>query len=86
MSWLRARFHANYDDSRPVKWPPPGPFWESGFAADESYSVVIAYVKDPLQVTHFWPEATNIEYESCDKILFSSRFQKPDWWKEAADE
>lgn len=34
-------------DSRPVKWPPPKSviaFWESGFAADESCSQVVALV------------------------------------------
>ena len=80
--WIRARFHANYEDSRPVKWPPPGPFWESGFAANEEYSVVIAYVKTEDQIKEFWPEADNIDATHGESIVFSGRFQKPSWWNE----
>jgi len=78
--WIRARFNANYDDSRPVKWPPPGPFWESGFAADESYSVVVAYVKEESQIAEFWPEANKITTEENVALVFTDRFPEPDWW------
>ena len=47
---LRVRFHANYEDSRPVHWPVKHPFWESGIAADESYAIVVSYA-DELK---FW--------------------------------
>jgi hypothetical protein len=34
--WIRYRFHANADDYRPVKFPPPGPYWCSGYLGDGS--------------------------------------------------
>lgn len=80
MKWVRARFKANYDDSRPIKFPPPGPWWESGFAADESYSIVIAYVKTIGQIKKYWPEADDITTETVNEISFSDRFPKPEWW------
>lgn len=79
--WLRVRFHANADDYRPVKWPPAGPYWCSGYAGDDSHSIVVAYVKSEEQVMEFWPEVTEIEILSeHDEPVFSSRFPKPDWW------
>ncbi len=76
--WIRTRFEANLDDSRPIKWPPPGPFWESGF--NDQHAIVIAYVKTYDQIQEFWPEAENIEIEPRDEIIFSDRFPEPDWW------
>ena len=80
MSWIRARFEANLEDSRPIKWPPIGPFWESGF--NDEHAIIIAYVKDVKQVTEYWPEANNIEYDENVAIKFTDRFPKPDYWKE----
>lgn len=82
MSWLRCRFKANLDDFRPVKWPPPGPFWGTGFN-DEHY-IVVAYVKRLKQVKEYWPEAEDIDSTEEDSISFTDRFIKPDWWKEGA--
>lgn len=79
---IRARFHADHDDWRPVKWPPPGPCWCSGYAGDESYSIVIAFVKDENQVREFWPEASEIDATPADEIKFYDRFPRPDWWPE----
>lgn len=79
---LRARFHANADDWRPINFPPPGPAWCTGYAADESYSTVVAYVADENQIREFWPEATNIEIDEHAKIIFTDRFPRPDWWPE----
>jgi hypothetical protein len=77
---IRARFKANYDDWRPVKWPPPGPCWCSGTAGDESYSIVIAYAKDEDAIREFWPEAADIESEFRSEIVFTDRFPRPDYW------
>ncbi len=79
---IRARFKANYDDWRPVKWPPIGPCWCTGYAGDESHSVVVAYVESENQVREFWPEATDIDGEPRDTIVFTDRFARPDWWPE----
>jgi hypothetical protein len=76
--WLRARFHANEEDSRPVKFPPPGPFWETSTVG--GYATVVAYVRNLSEVTEYWPEASSIQFEEGDEILFTERFPKPDWW------
>ncbi len=83
--WCRVRFHANYSDSRPVKVEPPGPWWETGFAADESYSTVVAYFPENKKhrLTEFWPEADAIDWHGIeDKPTFTDRFPKPDEWDE----
>lgn len=79
---IRARFRANYDDWRPVRFPPPGPCWCTGYAGDESASIVVAFLANPDQIKEFWPEAANIEWAERDKIDFTDRFPRPDWWPE----
>lgn len=80
--WQRHRFHADGNDPRPVKFPPPGPWWCSGYAFDESYSVVVAYLPYGTDVTQWWPEATAIETSDADSPKYSERFPRPDWWHE----
>lgn len=77
---IRARFHANEDDWRPVKWPPSGPCWCTGYG--DGYSVVVAYVASEGQLLEYWPEATEIDATPKDQIEFSDRFSRPDWWPE----
>jgi len=79
---IRARFHANADDWRPIKFPPPGPAWCTGYAADGSYSTVVAYAESEDQIREFWPEASNIEADDRNEITFTDRFPRPDWWPE----
>lgn len=87
-NWYRIRFLQPTEDYRPIKFPPPGPFWCSGYACDElgETPILIAYVKDPAQILEFWPEALFPEEQTftqeCEKVEFSDRFSKPDWWKE----
>jgi len=80
---IRARFKANLDDYRPVKFPTPYPYWCSG--CSEEHSIVIAYADSEKQILEFWPEAEDIEYEDIEEneIIFSERFPKPepDWYK-----
>lgn len=76
--WLRARFKANHEYSRPIAWPPPVPFWETGFTDD--HAIVVAYVKYEYQVEEFWPEAIDVEFEKRNEITFTDRFQRPEWW------
>ena len=80
---LRARFHANPDDPRPVKWPIKYPFWVSG--RGDGYSIVVAYVDDITELMELWPEATHITHEERDAILFTSRFGQPDWYDTASN-
>lgn len=77
--WRRYRFHANLDDPRPVKFPPPGPWWCSGQGDD--YAIVIAYLPRNAKLKQFWPEASEVEFTDEDEITFTDRFPKPDWWK-----
>lgn len=84
--WLRYRFQtSSVDDSRPVKFPPPGPYWESGFT--ETHATIVAYLPPDAILKEYWPEAEKLETEQCDEIIFTDRFPCPDWWmgKEAVD-
>lgn len=46
--WMRLRFQANADDPRPVTFPPPGPWWCTGYAGDDSYAIVVAYLPNNI--------------------------------------
>lgn len=78
--FVRHRFHARESDPRPVTFPPPGPYWVTGYGDD--YAVVVAYLPPGVAVTTFWPEASNIDSEEVSEILFTERFPKPTWWNE----
>jgi hypothetical protein len=75
---LRARFKANAEDYRPVKWPPPGPYWCTGYR--EGYSIVVAYADSVKEILEYWPEAEDIDCTVEKDYSFSSRFPQPDWW------
>lgn len=76
--WRRYRFHANEDDPRPVKFPPPGPFWVSGYGED--YAVVVAYLPHWADLHDFWPEASDVTVQERAEITFTDRFPSPKWW------
>lgn len=76
--WVRARFHADIDDPRPAAFPPPGPWWCTGYGED--YATVTAWLRPGDEVTTWWPEADEIDYEQHDAIVFTDRFPPPDWW------
>ena len=81
--WMRVRFRANEDDYRPVRFPPPGPYWCSGYGGDygDGFSIVVAYVRTISDVVEFWPEASAIDIlEESTAITFSERFGCPKWW------
>ena len=79
--WLRHRFHANTDDPRPMVFPPPGPCWCSGYAGDESHSIVVAYLPPDVNLLTYWPEADEISTEQYQHIIYTDRFQRPAWWE-----
>jgi hypothetical protein len=82
MKWTRFRFHANADDPRPITWPPPGPYWVTGYGDD--YATVVAYLPGRRRPTSraLWPEATHIdEQDAPNGPEFTGRFSKPDWWQ-----
>lgn len=78
--WIRYRFQANYEDFRPVVWPPLGPYWCTGYAGDSSFSIVVAYLPKGEDLLKFWPEAKDVDQEDRDEILFTDRFAQPEWW------
>ena len=49
MEWTRYRFRADPDDYRPIIFPPPGPYWCSGYGFEgdpeepADYSIVITW-------------------------------------------
>lgn len=77
MSWIRARFKTDENDYRPVKWPPPGPFWCTGYG--DGSSIVVAYMKNEKQIEEYWPDAEEVEITQRDEITFTDRFPKPEW-------
>lgn len=74
---IRARFKTSAD-YRPVHWPPPGPYWCTGYTDDNA--IVVAYAADEDEVLRFWPDATQIDAEPADSYVFTSRFPKPAWF------
>lgn len=81
---LRARFHSDVNDPRPVVWPIKYPYWISG--SGEDHSTLIAYVDSEAQLLEYWPDATNIDIDERECITFTSRFSKPDWFDESSTE
>lgn len=81
---LRVRFKIKFDDCgndyRPVVWPIKHPYWCTG-EGDDHY-VLLAYVDSQDILAHQWPEAYDLEIEEVDKIEYTSRFKKPDWYEE----
>ncbi len=81
--WKRYRFHTkSVDDWRPLIYNPQYPCWCSGYAGDESYAVVIAFLPVDEDLYKYWDDAYNIEYTEEDQVTFSSRFPKPQSYKE----
>lgn len=82
--WNRWRFKAYVEDYRPIKFPPPGPYWCSG--EGDGYHILVAYFpveKTWEDIMEYWPEGTDFDLMKSDcEITFSDRFAKPDWWKE----
>ncbi len=76
---IRARFKANAEDWRPVKFPPQHPYWCTGYAGDMSYSIVVAYADNEAQIREYWPEASDIDAEEASEYAFTDRFAKPEW-------
>ena len=77
---IRARFYTDMYDFRPVEWPIKYPYWRSG----ETYraNILIAYADSVEDIKRLWPEAYQIEWDEVDEIVFTSRFPRPDWYKD----
>lgn len=81
--WSRVRFRCNDEDPRPVTFPPPGPFWITGYGDD--YATVVAYFPGAVSVNDvlaYWPEADDMDFSGHDEVTYTDRFPKPEWWTE----
>lgn len=78
---IRARFKANIQDPRPVKYPPPHPWWVSGTLGNNSACIIVAYADSTEQILELWPEAKEIDVMQDDRAeyLFTDRFPRPRW-------
>lgn len=84
--YWRVRFLSANSDPRPVTFPPPGPYWISGyqydFLSDDSMkTVLIAYLPKKSDLKKYWPEAEVDGWYGQMPIKFTDRFPKPDWWQ-----
>lgn len=79
----RVRFRANEEDPRPIFFPPPGPYWITGYG--NGYAMVVAYVRSVDEVGVYWPEARPAFIEILEENVvpeFTDRFRKPEWWND----
>ena len=80
---IRARFYIKFKDCdsdfRPINWPIKYPYWCTGQNSDSF--VIVAYADSIEQIEELWPEAYNIEANEVQEIVFTTRFQKPEWYK-----
>lgn len=84
-AWVRLRFCTRADDWRPLRFPPPGPYWNSGYGDD--YNIMVAYfpLNEEPTLMEYWPDAYEIDMTlECGKIRFSKRFPRPEWWADDA--
>ena len=83
MPWRRYRFTLKHADPRPVKFPPPGPYWVTGYAPDrrgDEWPILVAYLPVDGQIHDWWPEAEQVDTTEEAEITFTDRFPKPSWW------
>ncbi|MFL9904467.1 hypothetical protein PQR71_41125, partial [Paraburkholderia fungorum] len=78
---IRARFHCNCEDPRPVNWPIKHPYWVSGYGED--HAIIVAYADDIDEIKRNWPDAVGIECDERTEYTFTDRFAKPEWFKES---
>lgn len=85
-SILRMRWHliTASDDYRPVKWPPPGPYWCVGNIDKLGFTIVTLF-PEGTAVHDYWPELLGVEPDFVQHVqegeqVFSGRFPCPHWW------
>lgn len=76
----RFRFLVPGDDGRPMTFPPSGPYWITG--SSETHEVVVAYCRDQETLTSpdMWPDAEQIDDLGEQEIVYTDRFQRPEWY------
>ena len=85
-SWRCYRFLSPADDPRPRWFPPPGPYWITGYTDEGTQLVAYFPTQDPDDVHTYWPEAVAIEGSAVTALIFTARFPRPAWWPEAPKE
>lgn len=73
------RFTLSKSDSRPTFFPPPHPYWWTGYDYSDR-AIILAYGESDEYIKKYWPDAIlPLEYKEVDEYLFTSRFPKPYW-------
>jgi hypothetical protein len=89
-NWYRLRFYGVGSDPRPIKSPPPGPWWCTGSCDsldDGDAYINVAYVKaksfDKAEdiILKYWPDAYDIDESGGNgPPEFSDRFPAHEDW------
>ena len=83
IKWRRYRFKTNsVDDYRPLIFNASYPWWCSGTAGDGSNATIMAYLPQTEDLEKYWDDAFDTEFTVHDKIEFTDRFPKPEYFKE----
>ena len=79
---IRARFYIDKEecggDYRPLEWPIEHPYWCTG-ESDNDF-ILVAYATNVEEIKKLWPEASSIEVQEVEKVVFTDRFKSPDWY------
>lgn len=84
--WKRYRFKTYaVDDYRPLVFNPKYPWWCSGYGEndDRECAVIIAYLPEDEDLLKYWDDAFDVEFTEEQEIVFTSRFPKPNYFKES---
>lgn len=84
VKWHRYRFKTkSINDCRPLIFNPQYPWWCSGYGDDNA--IIIAYLPSTEKLTKYWDDAYDVEFTKEEEVTFSSRFPKPDYFKESTN-
>jgi hypothetical protein len=83
--WKRYTFKTySIDDVRPIIFNPEYPFWSTGYSGGfdvkDEYATMVAYLPMSEPIEKYWDDAFDVDFTIEDKIKFSSRFPKPDYF------
>ena len=78
---IRVRFTTNGNDYRPVIYPPPHPWWRTGYNS-QGDAIIVSYADSTEQVSDYWPDCERLDVLEKDltEYKFSDRMPKPDWF------
>ena len=57
------------------------PWWCTGESGDGKYATIVCYLPPEEDLMKYWDDAFDIESDEVEKIVYTSRFPKPDWVK-----